>query len=212
VNAEGNALNDQANLRFRPAAVTVALGDVVRWRNTDTLVPHTATEVSGLWDLTGTYGQTPANPPGFGPGETRQRAFEAGTHRYYCKVHPQPMRGSVSVPANLTAGRASVTRRVRRGTRLVGGRRVPRFVNVRVPVAIFYARWSPATPVNPLAFDVEKRIGNGPWKRQVTATRSVSAQLGSSPPGVAWQVRARLRHVNEGSRATDWSPVVTVTG
>src|SRR5436309_11203637 len=69
VKAEGNAFT--GGLQFDPASVTVHVGDTVRWVNTDRIVPHTATEDHGLWDLDGTYGATPANPPGFGPGETR---------------------------------------------------------------------------------------------------------------------------------------------
>src|SRR6059058_3132731 len=90
VNAEGNAFT--GGLKFDPAKVGVKVGQVVRWTNTDFLVPHTATEDHGLWDLGGTYGGTPANPSGFGPGESRSRVFEAGTQNYYCRVHPKQMR------------------------------------------------------------------------------------------------------------------------
>jgi plastocyanin len=118
VKAEGNAFT--GGLKFDPASVTVRVGDTVQWVNTDNVVPHTATEDHGLWDLTGTYGQTPANPPGFGPGETRERVFEAGTAHYYCKVHPQQMHGVVSVPVELSEGALvtaarSTHRRHRRG-------------------------------------------------------------------------------------------------
>ena len=69
------------------------------------IVPHTATEDHGLWDLAGTYGQTPANPAGFAPGTTVERPFEAGTHHYYCRVHPQQMKGVVAVPVKLASAR-----------------------------------------------------------------------------------------------------------
>src|SRR3954454_1137805 len=97
--ANGNVFT--GGLSFPPASVRVAVGDTVRWRNTDNVVPHTATENHGLWDLGGNYGQTPANPSGFGPGETVQRRFEAGTHSYYCRVHPTQMRGRVDVAPTL---------------------------------------------------------------------------------------------------------------
>src|SRR2546423_14328460 len=92
VGANGNVFT--GGLSFTPARLTIAVGDPVRWRNTDNIVPHTATEDHGLWDLTGTYGATPANPAGFGPGETRARVFEAGTQDYFCRVHPTQMRGT----------------------------------------------------------------------------------------------------------------------
>src|SRR5919106_230389 len=77
VGANGNIIT--GGLSFTPADVEAKVGDVVRWTNTDFLVPHTATEDHRLWDLTGTYGATPLNPPGFGPGEVREWVFEAGT-------------------------------------------------------------------------------------------------------------------------------------
>src|SRR5438270_13416906 len=99
VKAEGNAFT--GGLKFDPPKVSVKVGQIVRWTNTDKFVPHTATEDHGLWDLAGTYGMTPANPAGFGPGETRTRVFEAGTEHYYCRVHPQPMHGVVPAPVAL---------------------------------------------------------------------------------------------------------------
>src|SRR5205823_1301278 len=81
VDANGNAFT--GGLSFTPDHVTARIGQVVEWTNTDFLVPHTATEDHGLWDLGGTYGQTPANPSGFGPGMSVSRPFEAGTEHYY---------------------------------------------------------------------------------------------------------------------------------
>src|SRR3954454_11044094 len=100
IKAEGNAFT--GGLQFDPATVTVRVGDTVQWMNTDAVVPHTATEDHGLWDLDGTYGATPFNPPGFGPGETRSRVFEAGTQHYYCRVHPAQMHGVIAVPVFLS--------------------------------------------------------------------------------------------------------------
>ena len=77
VAAEGDVFIP-GSLAFNPAQVFVRVGQVVRWTNTDPVVPHTATEDHGLWNLTGTYGQTPVSPAGFGPGEQRSRQFEAG--------------------------------------------------------------------------------------------------------------------------------------
>src|SRR3954453_15844308 len=106
IKAEGNAFT--GGLQFDPATGTVRVGDTVQWMNTDAVVPHTATEDHGLWDLDGTYGATPANPPGFGPGETRERVFEAGTHNYFCRVHPTQMRGTIAVAPTLAVQRVRV--------------------------------------------------------------------------------------------------------
>src|SRR2546423_11377751 len=95
VTANGNAIYDQSNLAFRPASVSARVGPTVRWANTDVILPHTATEDHGLWDLAGNYGMTPVNPAGFGPGTTVQRVFEAGTHLYHCRVHPMQIHGVV---------------------------------------------------------------------------------------------------------------------
>src|SRR5436305_11051653 len=120
VKAKGNVFT--GGLGFDPASVQVAVGQVVRWTNTDFLVPHTATENHGLWDLGGSYGATPANPPGFGPGQSVQRAFEAGTAHYYCRVHPTQMKGVVAVPVQLALEHARVAVR-RRVVRRVHGKR-----------------------------------------------------------------------------------------
>ncbi|HEX8065310.1 MAG TPA: plastocyanin/azurin family copper-binding protein [Thermoleophilaceae bacterium] len=190
VNAEGNAFT--GGLQFSPADVTVDVGDGVEWTNTDTVVPHTATEDHGLWDLTGDYGQTPANPPGFGPGEVRERHFEAGTQHYYCKVHPQQMRGTITVPARLE--RASSIGTVRSGK--------------KTKVRRLLATWSTLPPAEGQVFDVEVRKGGGAWRAYRTGTRATSASI-KTRKGVKWSVRARLRSASTPSAATDWSPPVS---
>ena len=199
VDANGNFLF-ASQLRFVPADITVPLGETVRWRNTDFFVPHTATEVHGLWNLTGTYGATPISPPGFGPGATVERRFESGTHRYLCIVHPEPMRGTVAVAPTLRRG--TVRRRVtlrRRGRR-------PRRVTRRVRV--LFAEWAPAAPAAGLAFDVERRRGNGPWRPYLSATRRTGARFDSGRRGTRWELRARLRR--PGGDAVDWSPATAL--
>jgi len=60
---------------FRPARVTIARGDVVKWVNRDN-VAHTST--GDAWN-SGTVA----------PGETFRRRFRrAGTFRYRCTIHP----------------------------------------------------------------------------------------------------------------------------
>src|SRR4051812_25461120 len=77
VGANGNPFS--GGLSYTPPQVTVGVGQVVQWTNTDSFVPHTVTEDHVLFDLAGDYGATPANPGGFGPGTSVQRAFSAGT-------------------------------------------------------------------------------------------------------------------------------------
>jgi plastocyanin len=185
VNAEGNAFT--GGLRFYPANVGVKVGQIVRWTNTDDVVPHTATEDHGLWDLTGTYGETPANPPGFGPGETRQRVFEAGTQHYYCRVHPTQMRAVVAVPVTLAV------------KKLTDGRRV-------------VLTWAPATPAANRAFDVQVKKGSGGWKAFRTGTRDASGRFVRHGPKILISVRARLRKAKDAAARTGWSPVAQVNG
>lgn len=195
VEAQGNPF--AGNLAFQPRDVTVAVAGVVRWTNTDVLVPHTATEDHELWDMTGTYGQTPANPPGFGPGDSRERAFEAGTHRYFCRVHPKEMRGTVAVAARLE--RASTVTETKPSGRLRRRRRV------RVT-------WAPAVPAEGLGFDVEIRRGDGPWRGWRAGKRAASGTFRTQERKQPWSVRARLRRLDDPAAATDWSPVASISG
>jgi plastocyanin len=188
VAAEGDVFIP-GSLSFNPAQVFVRVGQVVRWTNTDPVVPHTATEDHDLWNLTGTYGQTPFSPAGFGPGEQRSRAFEAGTQHYYCKVHPTQMKGVVKVPVFLSR---SVTKSAGKTRYLI------------------FVQWAGKAPVAGEAFDVEAKRENGGWKRLRTATRATSMQYDGGKIGTRWTVRARLRKANDASKATDWSPLISI--
>lgn len=177
VSAAGNTV--AGGLAFEPAATTGAVGDTVRWTNTDYLVPHTATEVHGLFNLTGSYGGTPANPPGFGPGEVRERVFEAGTFEYFCQVHPVAMRGTVTV--------APQVKRVR-----VGGKR-----RLRVT-------WAAGPPAPGQAYDVERRR-DGNWTVVLDGTTLPSAKFVGKRKS---KFRARLRSASDPSLASGYSPAV----
>jgi plastocyanin len=181
VSAEGNAFT--GGLQFAPNAVTVYVGQSVHWTNTDQLVPHTATEDHGLWDLSGTSGVPPYQ--GFGPGEVRERVFEAGTHHYYCRVHPADMKGVVSVPVTI-----SVKQRRTRKKR--------RYSQVTVI-------WASDMPAEGEVFDVERKRGNGEWLRVRLGTRDPRLTF-RSKRGVAWAFRARLRKAGDEKAVTDWSP------
>lgn len=209
IGANGNFLT--GGLSFTPATERVAVGEVVSWRNTDFLVPHTATENHKLWDLGGTYGQTPLNPPGFGPGATVSRAFEAGSQSYYCVVHPQPMQGRIDVPVTLSTTTAKVRVRVKVKLKRKRGQRKPRYryKRVRRNVKFVVARWAPAPLTGGLVMDVQRRRNNGPWTAYATGTTKAIGDFEAGKRKTLWDVRARLRR---GSNATGWSPAVRIIG
>ena len=194
VEAQGNAFT--GGLAFDPADVKVGVGGVVRWTNTDFFVPHTATEEHELWDLTGTYGQTPFNPPGFGPGDSRERPFEAGTHRYICEVHPT-MRGSVAVAPALEPASTVLERKPN------GKLRKRRRVRVT---------WAPSKPPAGLGFDVHIRRGAGPWREWRSGKTTAGGTFRTQKGKETWSVRARLRRIGDPSKATDWSPEAAIRG
>lgn len=63
--------------QYRPAALTVGVGDTLVWTNED-VVPHTATSADGSWDT----GSIAAKASG------RVVIEREGTHRYVCAFHP----------------------------------------------------------------------------------------------------------------------------
>jgi plastocyanin len=203
VNAEGNVFT--GGLRFNPDSVSIEVGDVVRWTNTDTLVPHTATEDHGLWNLTGTYGATPANPPGFGPGESRQRAFAAGSWRYFCEVHPTTMRGMVNAPVSLSDRAAKRKRKKRKkSVATIAKRRSGKRFEV-------VAMWATEELPQGQVFDVHARRGLGPWKSVVDGKRILQGAFPGGPRGTKWTFRARVRFANDPDRASGYSPEASIT-
>ncbi len=181
VDANGNAFVP-GSLGFDPVEVRVSVGGVVRWTNTDQFVPHTSTEDHGLWRLSGSYG-SPGPFEGYGPGESVERPFEAGTHHYYCEVHPEDMKAVVEVPVTLKkkAGRPRAT-----------------------------ATWSMSAPAEGLAFDVQRRRNGGPWRTLLEGTTERRKSFRLGPEGTRWRVRARLHNHHEPERATGWSPVASI--
>jgi plastocyanin len=208
VGANGNVFT--GGLSFTPDKLTLAVGDTVRWRNTDNVVPHTATEDHGLWDLTGDYGTTPANPPGFGPGETRERVFEAGTHTYFCRVHPTQMRGTIAVPPTLAVQRVRV--RVKRRRHRAAGATRKRHRRARTKLITYVvAVWAPGSPAAGLAFDVQRARPGGGWIPLATGTRDANTRFRVAH-GSTWLVRARLRSTSDQLKATGWSPPAGIAG
>lgn len=179
VGADGNAFT--GGLKFDPARVIVHAGQVVRWTNNDFAVPHTATEDHQLWDLGGTYGQTPANPSGFAPGTSVQREFSAGTWRYYCRVHPAQMHGVVKAKL-----------RVRKRARVHGS----------YPVVVI---WSfKALPAGQV-FDVQRRL-DGSWRTVIGGTSKLRGTFDGGPVGTVSKFRARVKKDSHPSIASGYSP------
>lgn len=205
VNAEGNVFT--GGLRFNPASVKVEVGDVVRWVNTDSLVPHTATEDHGLWNLTGTYGATPANPPGFGPGEFRQRRFSAGAWSYFCEVHPTTMRGEVNVPLSLSDRPAKGKRKKRKKKPRAGADKRKRGGKGFEIVAVWGGEALPQGQV----FDVQIRRGGAVWRTVKDGTRDLRGVFPGGSKGTTWSLRARVRAESDPARASGYSPAVSIT-
>lgn len=76
-------------IKFVPPALTVHVGDTVKWTNNDGPIPHTVTATSGASFDSGV----------FSGGETYSRTFNSeGLVSYRCNVHPT-MTGTVDVVA-----------------------------------------------------------------------------------------------------------------
>ncbi len=97
---------------FSKAAISVARGDIVRWRKTSAIQPHDVRSV-----LPG-YFKSPGGAGGMGPGEVFSRTFQqAGSFGYVCRVHQdQGMRGTVTVPITVTRSGSTFTIKVARGS------------------------------------------------------------------------------------------------
>jgi plastocyanin len=187
VDANGNAVS--GGLGFDPARVRVTVGQKVRWTNTDTIAPHTVTESHGIFDLGGDYGETPANPPGFAPGTSVQREFSAGTFSYFCRVHPEEMRGVVATPVKLSVIR-SQSRSGQGGVRI-------------------RAVWSRQQLPAGQAFDVQLRVRNGPWRAVRTGTRALGGMFRAALRKVN-AFRARIRLTDGPAGASGYSPVARI--
>jgi plastocyanin len=203
VKAEGNVTQLTGPLRFNPGTVSVKVGDEVEWVNTDILVPHTATEDHGLWNLGGTYGMTPFNPAGFGPGETRVHRFAAGSWSYFCEVHPAQMHGTVLVPDQLSSRPAR--RRRHHSSRGATASRAKRARQFRI-VAVWATEPLPSDQV----FDVQARRGSGGWKTVMDGTSDLSGTFPAGPAGTSWTFRSRVRSADEPARASGYSPEASI--
>ena len=182
VGANGNAF--AGGLSFTPPDVTVPVGGVVRWTNTDYLVPHTATEDHRLFDLAGDYGATPANPPGFGPGDSVEWRFAAGTFDYFCEVHPEDMVGTVATPPSVG---------------LRGSKR-------RLRAAV---TWAKEELPEGQVFDVQRSKAGGPWKKVEDGTEKLKGRY-RARRGQTLGFRARVRWADDPAAASGWSPETAI--
>jgi plastocyanin len=207
VRAEGNATQLTGPLQFNPSTVSVKVGDAVEWINADFLVPHTATEDHGLWNLTGTYAGTPVNPPGFGPGETRTRRFAAGAWSYFCEVHPAQMHGKVNVPDGLSS--RPTPRHRRRGkhkkkkrSALAAKKRARQFQVLVV--------WTDEPLPPGQVVDVQARKGDGKWKTVEVGSTEREGVFPAGRAGTSWTFHSRVRSADEPGRASGWSPEASI--
>jgi plastocyanin len=80
---------DIADDGFKPPTLTVQAGDSVTWTNKGTRT-HTVTSDAG----------TDLDSGNVGVGEAYGHVFEtAGTYRYHCAIHPDRLRGTITVVA-----------------------------------------------------------------------------------------------------------------
>jgi plastocyanin len=185
--ANGNAVT--GGMSFTPAEIDAEVGDEVVWTNTDFLAPHTSTEDHDLWNVGGNYAGPPLTVvPGYGPGESAGRPFEAGTHSYYCVVHgAEAMSGIVAVPVTLKAKKGKGSR--------------PGKVQVR---------WAPGPPAEGITFDVQiRQSGSSRWLKLEKGTTKPRGSFDPGADGGTWRVRARMRGTEPGAM-TGWSPVAKV--
>lgn len=99
------ALADQGvvlrDIAYRPADVTIAVGETVTWEHRDGNTPHTVTSTSGPDSFDSNTACTAPNPVTcMTEGDTFEHTFDqAGTYEYHCKIHAQ-MTGTVVVEAD----------------------------------------------------------------------------------------------------------------
>jgi plastocyanin len=208
VDAQGNAFT--GGLAFNNAKITASVGDTITWRNTDFAVPHTATEDHNLWRLSGAYGGTGVTPPGFGPGDSRSRQFEAGTHSYFCEVHPTQMKGTVAVPPTIVGGKPATATTSRKRKHRRHHKKKKRKKKATAPATTSVAVvWAPGPPTSGEVFDVQRQAPGGAWQDVETDTVAPSGNYGVQA-GTTAEFRARLK--KPGGAATGWSPAAAVTG
>jgi plastocyanin len=86
-----------SNFAFTPSALTIAVGDSVKWTNVAALTPHTATDDGAAWG-TGTLSAS---------GGTKTLGFvSAASYQYHCAFHALSMTATldVQIPVSVDDG------------------------------------------------------------------------------------------------------------
>ncbi|MBW3666042.1 MAG: cupredoxin domain-containing protein [Actinobacteria bacterium] len=74
------------NISFQPDEITVDAGTTVTWTNQDSIA-HTTTSEETVWDSGNLQ-----------DGDTFSFTFdEPGTYAYFCEIHPDRMRATITV-------------------------------------------------------------------------------------------------------------------
>ena len=93
---------------FDPSSLTVSIGDTVVWKMSGE--GHTVRSGTIGADNLGHPSDGPLDSGFRGPGESYSFTFaEAGTYEYFCEIHPEQMKGTITVvgAANASAPAAS---------------------------------------------------------------------------------------------------------
>ena len=109
----------------------------------------------------------------------------AGTYNYFCAVHPTQMKGTVTVPLRVTAGKLHHKR-------------------YRATVI-----WSAQAPDPGQVFDLQEKKGGGDWQTVRNGTTELQAAF-KLRKGRRFAFRSRLRKADDASAASDYSPEVAV--
>lgn len=101
--ASGRTIEMDDQMAFIPTSLTIAVGEMVTWRNTGRAMVHTATADPSLVRNTSNValpdGAAPWSSDSIGPGQSWSYTFEVpGEHRYCCLPHELAgMVGAVTV-------------------------------------------------------------------------------------------------------------------
>jgi plastocyanin len=127
-------------------------------------------------------------------GTMFRRVFSAGTFHYYCALHGSRVGGMAG---------------------LIRARLIHRTTTAGDPLL----RWASPDSNTGRAFDVQFRVGNGPWRiwRKDTTKRSGVFGRNGRPvpfdPDRSYSIRARSQHrPGTGERVSRWSPIARLGG
>jgi plastocyanin len=173
------------DFQFDPSTTAVAVGDSVHWsREAGSVAMHSVTANNGFF----------ASGAPTGGAIDVTATFSAGTFRYYCQVHGSPSGGTSSG--------------------MNGFVKVPASVNAAPTGSRFTVIWASSASTTGSKYDVQYRVGSGPWKFWLQKTTDLKAVFGKNgdpvtpKAGTAYSFRVASR-TNKG--ASHWSPKVAFT-